>query len=198
MSGWFLQSSLQPFSPPALQRPKVRLLDPLTEIECSRSPFARQRGLKLSLSPQPGQRSWRLTSPLPVHLLLARSVIALPAPFPGEVTFHRTLRHGARTTRYLRFGALVFASYLASAPLWGFRPSSSTLASGVALRRHMRETKSLAKRFTGKSRPISLHSPQPLLEFCSRLRIIVPGPLRPFRLTVPPSLSFSVNDFKPF
>ena len=83
----------------------------------------------------------------------------------GQVTFHRTFRYGARATRYLRFGSPVFASSLTSAPPWGFRPSGSTLAGGTALRRHMRETKSLAKRLTAKNRPISLHSPQPVLEF---------------------------------
>lgn len=62
LAGRFLFSSLQPFSAAALQRLGVRLLVKPTETDHSWSPFARQRGLRLSPLPWPGQRSWLSTS----------------------------------------------------------------------------------------------------------------------------------------
>ena len=123
-SGRLLWNSLQPFSPVALRHSKVHLLEALIDAECSCSPFARQHGLELSLSPRLGQTlpACYFASPEKPATGPFGCCTSCPGITPGQVTFHRTLRYGARTTRYLRFGSPVFASSLTSTPLQGFSP----------------------------------------------------------------------------
>ena len=121
-------------------------------------------------NPFQGQSSWPATSlpasrlPLPVRPFCS----ATDPVRPGLRPLHRFWPVAASPA-----SPADFASSLHS-PSGLLHPSGSKRSAGFA-----------ARRPAFRIRPISVRSPQPFLFLVSRLRIIVPGPLRFRRLAVP-------------